>query len=191
MYDVVALGELLIDFTCQSVDDGGYPTMATHPGGAPANFLAALTKFGAKTAMLGKVGTDSFGKMLTSTLEKAGIDFGAIVQYKDYIEEYYGASRYGKLRFPERRTAASSQNWKVNRSLRAELDILEYFWNQPNVPASKKWKTVTVKGAREVMDKTRSNFAAMGLHFKDDKLMREFLESESWKSLKKMNSNKS
>ena len=62
MIDVVALGELLIDFTCVSADIDGYPTMAAHPGGAPANFLAALTKFGAKTALLGKVGTDAFGK---------------------------------------------------------------------------------------------------------------------------------
>ena len=53
--DVVALGELLIDFTCVGTDADGYPTMAAHPGGAPANFLAALTKFGAKTALLGKV----------------------------------------------------------------------------------------------------------------------------------------
>lgn len=74
MIDVVALGELLIDFTCVSTDADGYPTMAAHPGGAPANFLAALTKFGAKTALLGKVGTDAFGKMLTSTLNKAGIE---------------------------------------------------------------------------------------------------------------------
>ena len=51
MMDVVALGELLIDFTCQSVDADGYPTMAAHPGGAPANFLAALSQFGAKTAL--------------------------------------------------------------------------------------------------------------------------------------------
>ncbi len=74
MIDVVALGELLIDFTCVSTDADGYPTMAAHPGGAPANFLAALSKFGAKTALLGKVGTDAFGKMLTSTLEQAGIE---------------------------------------------------------------------------------------------------------------------
>ena len=73
MIDVVALGELLIDFTCVSKDADGYPTMAAHPGGAPANFLAALTKFGAKTALLGKVGTDAFGKLLTQTLEAAGI----------------------------------------------------------------------------------------------------------------------
>ena len=46
MYDVVALGELLIDFTTQSTDADGYPTMAAHPGGAPANFLAAVAQFG-------------------------------------------------------------------------------------------------------------------------------------------------
>ena len=72
--DVVALGELLIDFTCVGMDADGYPTMAAHPGGAPANFLAALATFGAKTALLGKVGTDAFGKLLISTLEKAGIE---------------------------------------------------------------------------------------------------------------------
>lgn len=79
MIDVVALGELLIDFTCQSVDADGYPTMAAHPGGAPANFLAALAKYGAKTALLGKVGTDAFGKLLTGTLEQAGIDTCGLV----------------------------------------------------------------------------------------------------------------
>ena len=55
MTDVVALGELLIDFTTKTADADGYPTMVAHPGGAPANFLAALTKFGAKTALMGKV----------------------------------------------------------------------------------------------------------------------------------------
>ena len=43
--DVVALGELLIDFTCRSVDADGYPMMAAHPGGAPANFLSALARY--------------------------------------------------------------------------------------------------------------------------------------------------
>lgn len=74
MYDVAALGELLIDFTCLSTDADGYPTMAAHPGGAPANYLAALTKFGAKTAMIGKVGSDAFGRLLIKTLKGAGID---------------------------------------------------------------------------------------------------------------------
>lgn len=74
MYDVAALGELLIDFTCLSTDTDGYPTMAAHPGGAPANYLAALTKFGAKTAMIGKVGSDAFGRLLIKTLKGAEID---------------------------------------------------------------------------------------------------------------------
>lgn len=79
MCDVVALGELLIDFACLSTDGDGYPTMAAHPGGAPANFLATLNKYGAKTALLGKVGTDAFGNMLTATLTKAGIETRGIV----------------------------------------------------------------------------------------------------------------
>ena len=83
MIDVVALGELLIDFTCVSTDVDGYPTMTAHPGGAPANFLAALTKFGAKTALLGKVGTDAFGKMLIGTLEKAGIETRGLISTDD------------------------------------------------------------------------------------------------------------
>lgn len=79
MIDVVALGELLIDFTMQSVDADGYPTMAAHPGGAPANFLAALSKFGKKTALLGKVGTDKFGRLLKGTLEDANIDTRGLI----------------------------------------------------------------------------------------------------------------
>ena len=82
-YDVVALGELLIDFTCVSADADGYPTMAAHPGGAPANFLAAVTKFGGKTALLGKVGADTFGRLLTGTLEQAGIETRGIVASSD------------------------------------------------------------------------------------------------------------
>ena len=74
MIDVAALGELLIDFTCEKTDADGYPTMAAHPGGAPANSLVALTKYGAKTALIGKVGADTFGKLLLGTLQNAGID---------------------------------------------------------------------------------------------------------------------
>lgn len=78
-YDVVALGELLIDFAAHSVDAAGYPTMAANPGGAPGNFLAALNAYGAKTAFLGKVGNDTFGHLLLDTLRKAGIETGGIL----------------------------------------------------------------------------------------------------------------
>ena len=83
MIDVTALGELLIDFTMVSADGEGYPTMAAHPGGAPANFLAALAKYGKKTALLGKVGTDKFGRLLKGTLEGAGIETRGLVAADD------------------------------------------------------------------------------------------------------------
>ena len=79
MIDVVALGELLIDFASRSADANGYPTMQALPGGAPANFLAALTKYGKSTAFLGKVGDDTFGHLLVGTVKEAGIETRGIV----------------------------------------------------------------------------------------------------------------
>ena len=81
--DIVALGELLIDFTMEAADASGYPTMAAHPGGAVANYLAAAAKFGAKTALLGKVGSDAFGKLLLGTLQSAGIETRGMVVAED------------------------------------------------------------------------------------------------------------
>ena len=72
MIDVVALGELLIDFAPVSTNAAGYPTVAAQPGGAPGNFLAALQTYGCTTALIGKVGADRFGDLLKATLaEKA------------------------------------------------------------------------------------------------------------------------
>ena len=79
MLDVVALGELLIDFAAKSVDQSGYPTLAANPGGAPGNFLAALNTYGKKTAFLGKVGNDTFGHLLLKSLRDAGIETRGIV----------------------------------------------------------------------------------------------------------------
>ena len=73
MLDVVALGELLIDFAPHSVNEEGYPTLAANPGGAPGNFLAALSRYGFSTAMIANVGEDLFGRLLLQTLERAGI----------------------------------------------------------------------------------------------------------------------
>ena len=79
MIEVVALGELLIDFASKGADEKGYPLMQALPGGAPANFLAALTKYGKSTAFLGKVGDDAFGHLLVGTVKDAGIETRGIV----------------------------------------------------------------------------------------------------------------
>ena len=79
MHDVTAIGELLIDFATINEDEDGYPTMAAKPGGAPGNYLAALAEYGISTALLAKVGDDSFGKKLINTIEKAGIATSGIV----------------------------------------------------------------------------------------------------------------
>lgn len=73
-YDVIALGELLIDFTMNGESEQGNHLFEACPGGAPCNVLAMLNKLGKKTAFIGKVGNDQFGTLLRKTLNEAGID---------------------------------------------------------------------------------------------------------------------
>ncbi len=72
MYDVVSLGELLIDLT--PVKNSNKETFEVNPGGAPANVLACLSKLGKKTAFIGKVGDDHFGRFLSDFLKEIKID---------------------------------------------------------------------------------------------------------------------
>ena len=73
-YDVTALGELLIDFTENGKSSQGNPMFEANPGGAPCNVLAMLSKLGHKTAFIGKVGNDFFGKQLKEAITEVGID---------------------------------------------------------------------------------------------------------------------
>lgn len=72
-YDVVALGELLIDFTGNGLSSQENPLFEANPGGAPCNVLAMLQKLGKKTAFIGKVGNDMFGQLLTEAVQEQGI----------------------------------------------------------------------------------------------------------------------
>lgn len=73
-YDVTALGELLIDFAMNGQSEQGNNCFEACPGGAPCNVLAMLGKLGKKTAFIGKVGDDQFGRLLKDTIEEVGID---------------------------------------------------------------------------------------------------------------------
>ena len=80
MFDIVALGETLIDFTPNGKNDMGMQLFSRNPGGAPANVLAMNAKLGGKTAFIGKVGADMFGAFLASTMQNAGIDVTGLVK---------------------------------------------------------------------------------------------------------------
>lgn len=71
--DVIALGELLIDFTVVGRSDQGNDLFEACPGGAPCNVLAILNKLGKKTSFIGKVGPDQFGTILRKLLDEMGI----------------------------------------------------------------------------------------------------------------------
>ena len=81
LFDVVALGELLVDMTQNGLSEQGNTLFEANPGGAPANVLAMLRKLDKSAAFIGKVGKDGFGDMLERTLVEAGIDTRAL--YRD------------------------------------------------------------------------------------------------------------
>lgn len=82
MFDVITLGELLIDFTPLGESDNNNVIYETNPGGAPANVAAALAKLGKKTAFIGKVGNDQFGHFLGQVLSDLDINLNGLI-YSD------------------------------------------------------------------------------------------------------------
>ncbi len=71
--DVIAIGEVLIDFVSKESSSKQLPTFQQCPGGAPANFIVGLARLGIKTAFIGKVSNDPFGEFLINTLNKEGV----------------------------------------------------------------------------------------------------------------------
>lgn len=83
-YEVVALGELLIDLTQNGFSEQGNPILEANPGGAPCNVLALLQKLGHSTAFIGKVGCDGFGAQLENALKETGISVKGL-RWDEYV----------------------------------------------------------------------------------------------------------
>ena len=83
IYDVTALGEILIDFTPCGKSEAGQQLFEQNPGGAPANVLTALSKFGRKTAFIGKVGKDMHGSFLKDVLVRNAISTEGLDEDED------------------------------------------------------------------------------------------------------------
>ena len=82
-YDVIAMGELLVDFTMNGKSEQGNDLFEACPGGAPCNVLAMLNKLGRKTAFIGKVGEDQFGRLLKGTIDELGIETKGLILDKE------------------------------------------------------------------------------------------------------------
>lgn len=78
-FDLVSVGELLVDFTPAEKDCFQY-----NPGGGPANMACMTAKLGMKTAFIGQVGNDAFGRKLAAKLESEGVDTTGLALCKDY-----------------------------------------------------------------------------------------------------------
>ena len=81
-YDVIGLGELLIDFTESGYSGQGNRMLEVNPGGAPCNLLAMLGRLGKKTSFLGMVGNDQFGKLLKAAVEEMGINTSHLYEHE-------------------------------------------------------------------------------------------------------------
>ena len=79
MYDITALGELLIDFTPCGTSEAGRQLFEQNPGGAPANVLVSVSRLGQKAAFIGKVGDDMHGALLKKTLEENNVDTSGLI----------------------------------------------------------------------------------------------------------------
>ena len=82
---IVALGELLIDFTEAGISKNGRKLFEQNPGGAPANLLTVASHMGYRTSFIGKIGTDMHGAFLKKTLEQENIETGALVEDENYF----------------------------------------------------------------------------------------------------------
>ncbi|MEA4938849.1 MAG: carbohydrate kinase [Christensenella sp.] len=82
-YDIVALGELLIDFTTCGTSANGMRLFEQNPGGAVCNVLSAMARQGDKTAFIGKIGNDMHGAFLKESIESVGIDTRGVIVADD------------------------------------------------------------------------------------------------------------
>lgn len=125
MKDIVAVGEILIDFTQTGVNEQGIPQYAANPGGAPANLAVAAARLGADTAFVGKVGDDSFGTFLKTVLEDNHVDAsGLLVDSKEHTTlAVVSVDKTGERTFAFYRDPSADVNLKPEE---LPLDLLEH-----------------------------------------------------------------
>lgn len=74
MLDLLAIGDLMVDFTPMDASPKGNPVFEQNPGGAPANVCVTLARLGGKAGFIGAVGDEVFGHFLAKRLDEYGVD---------------------------------------------------------------------------------------------------------------------
>ncbi len=123
-YDVVALGEILIDFTYYGKSPSGMTLFEQNPGGAVANVLSAVSTLGGTSAFIGKVGDDMHGKFLTETLVSRNIDVSGV----QVSEEYFTTLAFVSLNDNGERSFSFARKPGADTQLSSEeipLDIIK------------------------------------------------------------------
>lgn len=125
IYDIAAFGEILIDFTCQGVDENGQTLFAQNPGGAPANVAVAASRLGAHTAFLGKAGMDMHGEFLRSVLAEEQVETKGLILDQNFFTTlaFVNLSDSGERTFSfARKPGADTQIQKEE----LDIDILDH-----------------------------------------------------------------
>ncbi len=172
-YDVIALGELLIDFTDNGNTSQGNTLFEANPGGAPCNVLAMLQRFGHNTAFIGKVGEDIFGFRLKKVLEAVGINTANLILDKDVRTT---------LAFVQN-DETGDRSFSFYRSPGADMMLQQEEVNEEMIRASKLFHfgtlSMTHEGVREATIKALKAAKENGLLISFDPNLRESL----WNSL--------
>ena len=127
--DILTIGEVLIDLTQTGKDERGIPQFAANPGGAPANLAVAASKLGAKTAFIGKVGADAFGRYLTDVLNENGVDASHVAVDADHPTTMAVVSV----------DAAGERDFSFYRSANADVMLCKEDISDEALPAPPRW----------------------------------------------------
>ena len=125
MFDIVSLGELLIDFTESGISPAGQRLFEQNAGGAVTNLLCAAAQCGAKTGYIGKVGADMHGAFLKQSLINAGVDVRGLIEADDVFTTlaFVALQPNGEREFSfARKPGADTQL----RSDEVDVDMLEH-----------------------------------------------------------------
>jgi 5-dehydro-2-deoxygluconokinase len=79
--DFTAIGRLCIDLNANEINRPmeETSTFTKYVGGSPANIAIGMSRFGMKTAFIGKIADDQMGRFIRSYLERGGIETSNVI----------------------------------------------------------------------------------------------------------------